>query len=342
MGTYRLSCPAPIDPFWLRRMQSGQHSATVAAAGAVTVEGVTLQLRDTSLAMGTAVRVWLDASDLFVCATVADIEQEAEDRRAKAAADDAKRRARLDAIRDAALAANAEIALPVRWDVGVKDVLSGLSANSWGDGRSKATVEHIYLLEAFEAGRIKRRKGDFLCTMASGSNGKRWATTLERWRDGDGAPYQPRVSCKACLRIAARWRRNVENHQPHGCQGASMNTSPFLQYRDLVMGHYSTAKWLRSLVMSLYNGSGYKVGLSHLGAIDEAHFEAAMAMLRQYRKHGENDREFMALAECIRARMDEERAAEEREVALADMQRIYVTGVGWCWMMDGEIIEVIE
>lgn len=205
MNIFRFFTPNPIDPFWLRRMRSGQHSATIAAAGAVTVEGVTLQLRDTGLAMGTAVRVWLDASGHFVCATVADIEREAEDRRAKAAADDAQRRARADASRDEALAANAEIALPVRWDVGVKDVLSGLSANSWGDGRSKATVEHIYLLEAFEEGRIKRREGDFLCTTASGSNGKRWSATVERWRDGAGLLYAPKVTCRACLRLVARW-----------------------------------------------------------------------------------------------------------------------------------------
>lgn len=100
-----------------------------------------------------------------------------------------------------------------------------------------------------------------------------------------------------------------------------MNTSPFLQYRDMVMGHYSTAKWLRSFVMSLWNGGGYKIGLSQLGSIDEVYFNAAMAMLRQYRERGENDREFMALAKDIRVRMGEEQAAEEREQAFSDWQR---------------------
>jgi hypothetical protein len=100
-----------------------------------------------------------------------------------------------------------------------------------------------------------------------------------------------------------------------------MNKSPFLQFRDMVMGHYSTANWLRSFVMALWNGSDYKVGLSQLGSIDEAHINAAMAMLRQYREIGENDRAFMALAEDIRTRMEEERAAEERDLAYSGWLR---------------------
>lgn len=122
-----------------------------------------------------------------------------------------------------------------------------------------------------------------------------------------------------------------------------MNTSPFLQYRDMVMGHYSTAKWLRSFVMSLWNGGGYKIGLSQLGSIDEAHFNAAMAMLRQYREQGENDREFMTLAEDIRVRMGEEQAAEERERTFSDWQRdlrYHLNRQGR--MRPGEIAQAVE
>lgn len=110
-----------------------------------------------------------------------------------------------------ARAFNAGITLPVQWDVGIKDVLSGLSEGSLGDGRSKATVGHIYLLKDFEAGRFKRHKGDFFCTSTSGSNGKRWSTTVEQAYDGASAPYQPKVTCKAHLRLAARWMRNDES-----------------------------------------------------------------------------------------------------------------------------------
>ncbi|WP_240533965.1 hypothetical protein [Aeromonas veronii] len=77
-------------------------------------------------------QVWLNAAGFFVCATEAEIEQAAEERRAKRAAEDAQRRARLDALRDEARTFNAGITLPVQWDVGIKDVLSGLSEGSWG------------------------------------------------------------------------------------------------------------------------------------------------------------------------------------------------------------------
>jgi hypothetical protein len=79
----------------------------------------------------------------------------------------------------------------------------------------------------------------------------------------------------------------------------------------MVLDHYGTAKYLRALVMAMWNGDGYTVGLSRLATMDTAHFEAAIAMMRQYHKYGENDREFMALADDILKRMDEEQAAEE-------------------------------
>lgn len=211
MSTHPLSGPDLLNPHWFNRVRQGQHPAIVSADATVMVEGVALRLRGERLPAGTAVRVWLNAAGFFVCATEAEIERAAEERRAKLAAEDAQARARLDALRDEALAFNAKISLPVQWDVGIKDVLSGLSESSWGDGRSKATVHHIYLLEAFDAGRFKRRKGDFLCTSASRSNGRRWsAAVVERAHDRFNAPYQSKVTCKACLRLAARWMRDGE------------------------------------------------------------------------------------------------------------------------------------
>lgn len=85
-----------------------------------------------------------------------------------------------------------------------------------------------------------------------------------------------------------------------------MSTSPFLKYRHMLMGHYGTAKWLRLFVMSLHNGDSYKVGLSQIGSIDDAHFNAAMEMIRHYREHGESDKEFMSLANGIWGMVDKE------------------------------------
>jgi len=206
MKTYPVSGPGLLEPVWFNKVRHGQHAAVVAEDGSVTLEGVALRLRDEAPAPGTAVQVWLNGSGFFVCATLDEIEREARARRDAEAAGAERQRQLRNAMRADAEAFNARIALPVKWDVGIKDVLSGLRENSWGDGRSKATVEHIYLLEPLDAGRLTRKEGDFLCTPASGTNGKRWSSKIvERCHDGEGTAYQPRVTCKACLALATRW-----------------------------------------------------------------------------------------------------------------------------------------
>ncbi len=208
MTTYPLIGPEMLEPMWLNRVRHGQHAATVDADRAVTVEGVSMRFRNESPEPGTPVRVWINHAGFFVCATEADIEQEAADLRASESAREMERRARLNRMRSEAEAFNARLALPVAWDVGIKDVLSGLSEASWGDGRMASTVEHVYLLEPLKAGRLARQAGDFLCTAASGTNGKRWSSkVIERAYDGDGRPYRPRPTCKACLALAKRWMR---------------------------------------------------------------------------------------------------------------------------------------
>lgn len=206
MLTHQLEGPPFLDPFWFNRMRQGQHAAVVSPGGVVSVEGVPLRLRGDAPAPGEAVHVWITSSGYFVCATLDEIERDAQVQRDAQAKEAQRRRERLNALRADAEAFNAKIALPVRWDVGIKDVLSGLSERSWGDGRSKATVEHIYLLEPLLDGRLSRLAGDFLCTAAAGTNGKRWSTkVVERCHDGEGTPYQPKVTCKACLALAQRW-----------------------------------------------------------------------------------------------------------------------------------------
>lgn len=206
MLTHQLEGPPFLDPFWFNRMRQGQHAAVVSPGGVVSVEGVPLRLRGDAPAPGEAVRVWITSAGYFVCATLDEIEREAQAQRDAQALEAQQRREQLNALRADAETFNARIALPVRWDVGIKDVLSGLSERSWGDGRSKATVEHIYLLEPLVDGRLSRLAGDFLCTAAGGTNGKRWSTkAVERCHDGEGTPYQPKVTCKACLALAQRW-----------------------------------------------------------------------------------------------------------------------------------------
>lgn len=89
--------------------------------------------------------------------------------------------------------------------------------------------------------------------------------------------------------------------------------SPFATHRNKVLGHYGTAFYLRRLVLSMWNGTGYPTGLSFLTGLDSDHAEAAFEMMRAYHLNGENDQAFMALAEECVARHREEQAAAKRE-----------------------------
>lgn len=213
---YQLKTPDFVDPFWLRDIQHGQEGI-VSEAG-VEVRGVTLRFRlvdrepkSVSPPAGTRVRVSLTRQGFLVCAELAQLEA------AKAAAEIASQAERakeatanianLNRKRQEADAANALLHVPVRWTSGIKDVLSGLSARSWGDGRSKSTVEHILLEEDLVDGNLVRRAGDFLCTTEKGTNGRRWSgTPAEQGIDGAGQHYIKKVTCKACLRIAKKWQ----------------------------------------------------------------------------------------------------------------------------------------
>lgn len=97
--------------------------------------------------------------------------------------------------------------------------------------------------------------------------------------------------------------------------------SPFITHRDKVLGYYSTAGWLRALVLAMWNGSAHKVGLSQLASLDDAHATATLEMIASYRRHGENDPAFMSLADECRKRLEEEQAAAERSERLDEWCR---------------------
>ena len=94
--------------------------------------------------------------------------------------------------------------------------------------------------------------------------------------------------------------------------------SPFTKHRDKVLGQYSTASWLRSVVLAMWNGTGYPVGLSRVASLDADHYAAFSEMLESYRDNGEDDPAFMALADEARAMVEREAAANDRYEALED------------------------
>lgn len=102
----------------------------------------------------------------------------------------------------------------------------------------------------------------------------------------------------SCFRISAMEKMNP--------------VSPFITHRSMVLGHYSTAKWLRGVVLALWNGRADPVGLSQLTNTDSDHFSAFISMVEHYRRFGENDPALHDLVHEIQKRQTEERAAQER------------------------------
>ena len=76
--------------------------------------------------------------------------------------------------------------------------------------------------------------------------------------------------------------------------------SPFLRYRQEILGHYGTAAALRSLTMNLWGGAPCRLGALFMNA-DPHHARIALECIAAYTQRGENDPHFMRLAEDIRA-----------------------------------------
>lgn len=74
--------------------------------------------------------------------------------------------------------------------------------------------------------------------------------------------------------------------------------TPFLRYRQEILGHYETAERLRSLVLNLWAGQPVNLSLLFMGA-DERHTRIALECIVSYTQHGENDSHFMGLASEI-------------------------------------------
>lgn len=196
-----------VDPRWFRLPEQ-----TTIAMDSTTVQvyGETFVLFDPneiSLETGEAVYVWIERN--FMMETKQEREARLQQRKELRAKQEQEEKERAGRERREAEAFNATLHIPVRWVPGIKDVLSGLSDDSWGDGRNKATVNHIVLLEELNDGRIHRKQHDLLCTSPSGSNGKRWhGMDYDRGclaYDGNNDAYPAKITCKSCLKIAQRW-----------------------------------------------------------------------------------------------------------------------------------------
>jgi hypothetical protein len=200
-----LRFPDIPSPRWFH--SRGPNMDAVVSENGVVVHGDNLELVDGTLpAVGTAVKLLFSKSFLFV---EDKDEYDAREKAAFAAAEEKRRnehRAKLVDAQARAEAANAKLNIPVRWTSGEKPVLSGLSRNSWGDGRNRRSVNHVLLLEPISEGRFTREAESFLCTSGSGTNGKQWTDDPTTYSVGHEGKYVSCINCTQCLKLAARWR----------------------------------------------------------------------------------------------------------------------------------------
>lgn len=197
-----------LDPRWLGKVSSGFFESEVTDSFQVRLEGGLLNLpRDEKrLLPGTKVRVWMER--FFVCEPIDEYEARMRKAQEQERIEAENHKTFLNQLKVEATEFNESLNIPFKWQTGFKDVLSGLSEHSFGDGRNKATVGHIKLLEDYREGRLSRKKGEFLCTM---NTGKQWSGDSHLQAvDVGGEMYNPKVTCKACLKSAQRWAKTKQ------------------------------------------------------------------------------------------------------------------------------------
>jgi hypothetical protein len=106
-----------------------------------------------------------------------------------------------ETLQKEAIEFNTSLNIPVKWSSKIKENLSGLSMNSWGNGQKKNTVRHIYLLEEINFGKLKRQKHSFLCSPVKAKYHGNWSGTLETFE------FDRKVDCKSCLKTAQRFKK---------------------------------------------------------------------------------------------------------------------------------------
>lgn len=192
-----------INPLWLSAVAGRAHHAVVLADGTVRVDGEPLVFTGESCPPGPRYASRFIEMPNACALTTGTVPMRCEkpSHEADRLADEARDAERLAE----AIAFNARLRLPVRWVSAIKDVLSGLSPSSWGDGRNRATVNHILLLETLTVDRLTRTAGDFLCTAASGSNGRRYSQPETQITGAAKSAFTSKITCKRCLELARRW-----------------------------------------------------------------------------------------------------------------------------------------
>jgi hypothetical protein len=204
--TYKLLIATKtINPTLIANMRSESCiDSIVLNDSSINLYGTKLIFADQSYCLppGTDIQIRLDR--FFVCSAISDIEKDRQEFKIALQAKEQKEKDRLNILRTEAATFNASLRIPVKWVPGIKEVKSGLHRESWGDGRYRLTVEHVYLLEDLHVGRLIRKQGDFLCSASKSKWSAGMSDLTSQNVDGEGLTFEPKVTCKACLEIIKR------------------------------------------------------------------------------------------------------------------------------------------
>lgn len=206
----RLKVIGFINPIWFNGL-SYEEIGIVTENNTVNVKGTELSFTEKDEMISAGDEVWVYKRDFFYYMTKEEkgkLEQQKEKERIKKREKENKH---LDQMREEAEAFNLSLGIPIDWVSEIKPVLSGLTENSNGDGAYKKSVYHVLLKENIEEGRFKRKAGDFLCTTATQHNGH-FSDLRDKEEgcyglDSKDKRYKRKVTCKSCIKTAARWKK---------------------------------------------------------------------------------------------------------------------------------------
>lgn len=124
------------------------------------------------------------------------------------------------------------------------------------------------------------------------------------------------ASARCRLQTAIDANTIGDEHMDHDASQKPANpyTNPI--WRQWILGgHHSGARRLQDLALNLYNARAWpKVDMADIARLSSDHWECAQAMLLDYRQHGENNRQFIALCEKVAE-------VREQELKLAASQK---------------------
>ena len=202
----RLARQQFINPALVQQMRGGEATGTVSGSG---VEYGLDHYQITSTPIpddGAEVVIREDDAGLY-CKTVEQVEKEKREREQRQREKERKRKheqaRKEDRRRAEALRFWQGYDIPFEYDVRIKVRRSGLLRGSNGTGRAKDTVEHLYVREGFEDGRLARSADRYLCDDSAHIRDQDTTTAS----DSDGNRYERRVTCKACLDLMDRWEQ---------------------------------------------------------------------------------------------------------------------------------------